>query len=223
MNRAAAFIARGEEGDIDRALDDIETALEIDPDLSAAYLNRGNAYVARGSGGDLQIALGEFSKAFRLAPASPQALFNRALVYSEIGEMDRSLTDLRRAQEVSPNEEVYNRTLCRQMAVTGDAEAGRDFCKLALEYDPEGLSRDAMGLANALSGRVALAIADFESFVEWVDESARPACKSQYLESRVSWLNALRGGEYPFDEATLYRTTGKTCPSWRSSLLRRLI
>ena len=212
VNRAAAFIVRGEEGDIDRALEDIEAALEIDSDLSAAYLNRGNAYVARGTGGDLQNAMREFSEAIRLDPASPQALFNRGLVYSEIGELDRSLTDLRRAQELSPTEEVYNRTLCRQMAVSGDAENGRDFCKLALEYDPEGLSRDVMGLANALSGRVPLAIADFESFVEWVDDSPKATCKSRYLESRVSWLNALRAGEDPFDEATLYdlRTAGKT-------------
>jgi len=212
VNRAAAFIARSEANDIDRALEDIETALEIDPDMSAAYLNRGNAYIARGADGDLQNARREFGEAFRLDPASSQARFNRALVYSELGELERSLTDLRRAQESSPREEIYNRTLCRQMAVTGDAEAGRDFCKLALEYGPEGLSRDAMGLANALSGRAPLAIADFESFVEWVDESPRPTCKSQYMESRMSWLNALRAGEDPFDQATLYDLRARPAP-----------
>lgn len=212
VNRAAAYIARGEADDLDRALEDIETALEIEPGLSAAYLNRGNAYVARGSDDDLQIALVEFTKALRLDPFSTQALFNRALVYSELGDLDRSLADLRRAQEVSPKEVVYNRTLCRQMAVTGNAEEGRDFCKLALEYDPEGLSRDVMGLANALSGRVPLAIADFESFVEWIDESSKPTCSSQYRETRISWLNALRAGEDPFDEATLYDLRARPAP-----------
>ena len=212
VNRAAAYIARGEADDLDRALEDIETALEIEPGLSAAYLNRGNAYVERGSDDDLQIALEEFTKALRLDPFSTQALFNRALVYSDLGELDRSLTDLRRAQEISPKEAVYNRTLCRQMAVTGNAEEGRDFCKLALEYDPEGLSRDVMGLANALSGRVPLAIADFESFVEWIDESPKPTCASQYRETRISWLNALRAGEDPFDEATLYDLRARPAP-----------
>ncbi len=204
VNRAAALIARGGANDIDGALQNIETALEIESDLSAAYLNRGNAYVARGADGDLQIALREFSEAFQRDPGSPQALFNRALVYSELGDLDRSIADLRRTQEISPREDIYNRTLCQQLAVAGDAEDGRGFCKLAVEYDPVGLSRDSMGLANALSGRVTLAIADYETFIEWVDESPRQACESLYLESRVSWLKALRAGEDPFDQATLY-------------------
>ena len=212
INRAGAYTARGKADDIDLALNDLETALEIEPDSAAAYLNRGNAYVARGSAGDLQLALVEFSESIRLDPTSPLAHFNRGLIYSELGDMSSSVADIRRAQEVSPDEEIYNRTLCWQLAVTGNAEEGRDFCKLALEYEPEGLSRDAMGLANALTGRTQLAIADFEAFVEWVDESLKPTCQSQYRESRSSWLDSLSAGEDPFDEATLYDLRAMPAP-----------
>ena len=212
VNRAGASIAKGAADDIDYALDDIKTALEIEPGTATAYLNRGNAYVARGSVGDLQLALVEYSQAVRLDPMSPLAYFNRGLVRSELGDLDKSVTDIRRARELSPKEAIYNRTLCRQLAVTGDAEGGRTFCKLALEYEPEGLSRDAMGLANSLTGRPELAIADFESFIEWVEASPKPACESQYLNSRLSWINSLRAGDDPFDRSTLYDLRARPVP-----------
>ena len=212
VNRAGAFIARASADDVDRALDDIETALEIEPSSAAAYLNRGNAYLARGGVGDLQLALVEFSEAIRLDPTSPLAHFNRGLVYSELGDLAGSVTDLRRAQELSPGEDIYNRTLCWQLAVYGQAEDGRTFCKLTLQYSPEGLSRDAMGLANALTGRTRQAVADLESFVEWVESSPKETCKSHYGASRMSWVKALRAGEDPFDEPALHDLRARPLP-----------
>ena len=204
VNRAGVYVARGAPGDIDRALDDIETALEIDPEMASAHLNRGNAYLGRGSADDILLALEEFTRAIQLTPDSPLAYYNRGLAYSELGDLSRSVQDLERAQELSPNEDIYNRTLCWQLAVSGDAESGRPFCKLAFEYEPDGLSRDAMGLANALTGRTQQAIADFESFVAWVDASPRESCGTHYRDSRTAWIKALRAGEVPFDNSDLY-------------------
>ena len=212
INRAGAYIVRMTYGDVDRALNDIETALEIDPENAAAHLNRGNAYIARGSVGDMHLALVEYSTAIELEPSSALAHFNRGLVHSELGDLARSVTDVRSAQELSPDEVVYNRTLCWQLAVNGDADEGRDFCKLALDYDPDGLSRDAMGLANSLTGRRQLAIADFESFIKWVGASPKPTCESQYRNSRLSWINSLRAGDDPFDRSTLYDLRARPVP-----------
>ena len=204
VNRAGAYIARGMAGDIDLAFGDIETALEIDPEMASAHLNRGNAYLARTEAGDYQLALEEFSRAIELTPESPLAHFNRGLVYSELGDLSSSLRDLRRAQELSPNEVTYNRTLCWQLAISDDPEGARAFCDLAVEYNPEGLSRAARGLVNALRGRNPQAIADFEAFIEWVEESPKDSCRSQYRDSRTAWINALKAGDDPFDSSTLY-------------------
>ena len=67
-------------GDLDRAFDDLERAIEIQPDLATAYANRGNAYLQRGLDGDLERAQGEFNRAIELDPDSPMAFFNRGLV-----------------------------------------------------------------------------------------------------------------------------------------------
>ena len=197
VNRAGAYVARGGPGDVDRALDDIEKALDIEPDLASAYLNRGNAFLARGEPGDTELAIAELSRAIALAPDSPEAHFNRGLVYSELEHWSASLTDLRRARDLDPRRLTYNSTLCLQLAVAGDPEEAMPYCDQAVAADPGGLSRDGRGLANALLGRDAEAIADFEAFLAWVDMSPKDGCRSRYGASRAAWVEALKAGEAP--------------------------
>ena len=204
VNRAGAYIARRSEGDIGHALEDIGTALEINPEMASAHLNRGNAYLVRSSAGDNQLALGEFTRAIQLASDSPLAHFNRGLVHSELGDISSSLRDLLQAQELSPNEVVYNRTLCWQLGVSGDPEGSWPFCDAAIAYDPDGLARDARGIVNALRGRNKQAIADFEAFREWVDESPKNSCGSHYRASRIAWIESLSIGDNPFGPSTLF-------------------
>ena len=204
VNRAGAYIARRSEGDIGHALEDIGTALEINPEMASAHLNRGNAYLVRSSADDNQLALGEFTRAIQLAPDSPLAHFNRGLVYSELGDISSSLRDLRQAQELSPNDGIYNRTLCWQLGVSGDPEGAWPYCDAAVAYDPDGLARDARGMVNALRGRNKQAIADFEAFLEWVDESPKDSCESHYRASRTAWIESLGAGDNPFGPSTLF-------------------
>ena len=203
VNRAGAYVARGGPGDVDRALDDIEKALDIEPDLASAYLNRGNAFLARGEPGDPELAIAELSRAIELSPDSPEAHFNRGLVHSELEDWSASLTDLRRARDLDPRRLTYNSTLCLQLAVAGDPEEALPYCDQAVAADPGGLSRDGRGLANALLGRHAQAIADFEAFLAWVDMSPKDGCRSRYGASRAAWVEALKAGEAPFDPAAL--------------------
>ena len=203
VNRAGAYLARGDPGDIDRAFEDLEEALDNQPDLAPAHLSRGNAYIARGSAGDLDTAVTEFSRAIDLAPDSPVAYFNRGLVYSELEDWARSISDLRRAQELSPNDVAFNRILCWQMAVTGSPQDALPYCDQAIAYDPSGQARESRGLAYALTGRVEKAVSDFEAFLEWVDASPKDGCRSYYRPSREDWIEELRSGNNPFDSETL--------------------
>ena len=203
VNRAGAYLARGDPGDLDRAFEDLQNALDSDPDLAPAYLARGNAYIARGSAGDLPMAVTEFSRAIDLAPDSPIAYFNRGLVYSEMEDWGRSISDLRRAQELSPNDVTFNGTLCWQMAAIGDPDGALPYCDRAIAHDPSGQAREGRGLAYALTGRVEKAIADFEAFLEWVDASPKDSCRSHYGPSRMDWIEKLKSGDSPFDTQTL--------------------
>ena len=122
VNRAGAYVARNEPGDIERAFDDLEVALEGDPDLVAAHVALGNALLARGEEGDLDLALAEYSRAIELDADSSTAYFNRGLVHSEMDNWSASLSDLRWAQALSPNNVAFNRVLCWQMAVSGSPQ-----------------------------------------------------------------------------------------------------
>ena len=203
VNRAGAYVAKGSATDLERAFDDLEKALDIEPQLPSAYLVHGNAYLARGHNGDLQLAINEFSHAIDLSPDWPEPYFNRGLVHSQLGDWDQSLSDLQRAQELGPREVTYNSTLCLQLAVTGQAGAALPYCDEAVAGDFTSLSRHSSGVANALAGRTSAAIADFETFLSWVDASPKKSCRAHYRPSRQAWLQALKAGADPFDAETL--------------------
>ena len=211
-NRAAAYVTRGEPGDHELALGDLARALEIEPEVAAAYLNRGIAYVARGSGRDLELAVADLSRAIDLSPASHTAYFNRGLVHSELGDWTESLSDLRRAHELRPHELAYNATLCWNLAVARLPEEALPYCDAAVAADPEGPARDGRGLANALLGRTGQAIADFEAFLLWVDSSPKDSCRAHYHPSRTAWIDALKAGDSPFGTAALQELRARPAP-----------
>ena len=207
VNRASAYLQRGGGGDIERAFDDIETALSFDSGLAAAYVNRGNAYLQRGDPGDLERAAEEFSRAIEFEPDSATAYYNRGLVLSALlttsEDWAGSTDDLKRAQELEPGDFAFNNTLCWQLTVQNQAEQALPFCEAALWERSEGIALDTRGLAFAVMGRTSEAVADFESFLAWVDASQKDACRSNYGPSRRAWVEALKTGGNPFDSATL--------------------
>ena len=207
VNRANAYLQRGDGGDIERAFDDIETALSLDSGLAAAYVNRGNAYLQRGDPGDLDRAAEEFTRAIELAPDSATAYYNRGLVSSALlttpEDWALSTNDLKRAQKLEPGDFAFNNTLCWQLAVQNRAEQALPFCEAALWERPEGIALDTRGLAFAVMGRSSDAVADFESFLAWVDASQKGTCRSHYGPSRRAWVEALKAGGNPFDTTTL--------------------
>ena len=204
VNRAGAYVARDEPGDLERAFEDLEAALSEAPDLAPAHVALGNAHLARSADGDLARALEDYSRAIELDSKSSTAYFNRGLVYSELGNWEASLSDLRWAQALSPNSVAFNRVLCWQMAVSGSAEDSLPVCERAVSYDRTSQSREARGVAYALTGRTGMAIQDFEAFLKWVEASPKDSCPDLYAQSRENWIEELRSGNNPFDPATLW-------------------
>ena len=179
------------------AFEDLERAIEIQNDFAAAYANRGNVYLQRGLDGDLERSLDEFTRAIELDPDSPMAFFNRGLVHSAIGDMDKSIADLRRAQELDSSDFNVNNTLCWQLGVQRRPEEALPFCELALQEEPDGQARDSRGLVYALMGRNTDASADFRVFLDWASASAGGECEAYYSPSRLAWIEKLDVGENP--------------------------
>ncbi len=204
VNRAAVYVRLNTPGDIERAFNDLWWAIDIQPDLATAYANLGNAYLQRGLDGDLERALEEYTRAIELDPGSPMAYFNRGLVYSDIGDLDSSIADLRRAQELNPRDFSFNNTLCWQLGVYGQPEAALPYCELALQRDPDSVALDSRGLVYAVMGRYSEAVEDFRAFLAWTSESTKEGCEDYYSASRLAWIEMLEAGQSPFDDEILH-------------------
>ena len=203
VNRASIYVEMGMAGDLARAFEDLDQAQELQPDLAAAHVVRASAYLARGNAGDGEEAIAELSRALELEPGSAVGHFNRGLIYSELGDLSGSLTDLRRAQELNPRSAAYNSALCLQLALTGMPEAALQYCDWALALQPEGLALDSRALAYSLAGDSERAIEDYEALLEWLRSSTGESCRNFYEASRRNWMETLRRGGNPFSPATL--------------------
>ncbi|MFI6175917.1 tetratricopeptide repeat protein [Nonomuraea sp. NPDC051191] len=82
-------------------------ALEIDPDLAAAWGNRAVAAFERG---DHDGALSDLTRALKLTETA-ELLFNRAMVYRELGRAKEARQDLLRAAELAPDDQDVGRAL----------------------------------------------------------------------------------------------------------------
>ena len=204
VNRAAVYLERGHDGDLDLAFESLERAINMDPDLATAWVNRGNARLQRGEDGYLEQAIADFTKAIDLAPDNALGYYHRALAHSEAERWELSNNDLLAAQERDPRDPTINNALCRQLGVQRRPDEALRYCNLALERDPDGPARDSRGLVYGVMGSAGDAVADFRVFLEWVDASEKPACRSHYRSSRESWISALESGGNPFDDGRLH-------------------
>ena len=177
--------------------------MAIQPDLPIIHLNLGDALVKRENDGDLTRAVEAYTQAVELDSNSPVAYFNRGLAYSALEAWEDSIADLKRAQELLPNEPEYNDALCWQLAVIEAPEAAMPYCELAVEAYPNGQARGGRGLAHGISGRADAAIEDFEAFIDWVIASLGESCRSRYGQITQDWIQSLQAGDDPFDAETL--------------------
>jgi tetratricopeptide (TPR) repeat protein len=69
---------------LDKALDAINKAIELDPTVANNYINRGNAY---DSLGNYKQAIADYDKAIELNAEFALAYYNRGLAYSAIWQL----------------------------------------------------------------------------------------------------------------------------------------
>ena len=93
--RAVALAGRGEGyggiGDYDRAIEDFNAALALEPKLAGAYSWRGWAYRQQGK---LDQAVADYDRFVTLRPAAPEGYHDRGIAYALKENYDRALADL---------------------------------------------------------------------------------------------------------------------------------
>ena len=97
-NLASAYNNRGfaydNKGHYDKAIEDYNKAITINPNYANAYYNRGVAY---GNKGQIDRAIEDFNKAISINPNYAGAYYNRGLAYALSGNIGRAISDLQKA------------------------------------------------------------------------------------------------------------------------------
>lgn len=108
MKNAYALCSSGKCANPEQAIEYLNEAIKLRPDLAEAYNNRGNAY------SDLkqyEQAIDDYNEAIRLKPGYAHAYYNRALTYGELGQHQQAIEDYNAVIQFKPEETsaYYNR------------------------------------------------------------------------------------------------------------------
>lgn len=95
-NRGLAYYSLGE---YDKAMDDFDEALRINPEHADAYNGRGFTYAELGN---LDQALADLTTAIELDPEDASFYSNRGVLYRRRGDNEEALADYTRAIELNP-------------------------------------------------------------------------------------------------------------------------
>ena len=104
LSGATAYNDRGvayaDKGEYDRAIQDYDQAIRLNPNYAFAYYHRGNAYANKG---ESDRAIQDYDQAIRLDPNSALFYTNRGAAYANKGEHDRAIQDYDQAIRLDPN------------------------------------------------------------------------------------------------------------------------
>ncbi len=155
LQRAEVYTAIGRFKD---ALDDADSALEIDPDNPAAYLRRSIIYHRQNN---LGLAIEEINKAIQVDPKIPVAYNNRAWSYAALGSWQTALEDCNKALSLHPDyvPALDTRGLCYLQL--GELKLATDDLTKATKAAPEdGAAYYHRALVNERLGKEKEAAAD---------------------------------------------------------------
>ncbi len=160
-NRGNAY---SDKGDKDRAIQDYDKAIELNPQNADAFNNRGVVYRNKG---DKDRAIQDYDKAIELNPQHAEVFYNRGVTYSDKGDKDRAIQDYDKAIELNPQHaEAFNN---RGVAYSDKGDKDRaiqDYAK-AIELNPQNAKAfNNCGNAYRGKGDPDRAIQDYDKAIE---------------------------------------------------------
>jgi tetratricopeptide (TPR) repeat protein len=120
--------------DYERAIAAYEQAIDVDPELAAAYNSRGRAYAELD---EYKKAIADYDKAIELDPQDAQTYFQRATLLYDTGHPDEALDDLDQAIEIDPKFAMAYAMRSMLYMEMGEPEKALADMERAVELEPE--------------------------------------------------------------------------------------
>ena len=168
LQKAEAYLSRGNayinKSEPNRAIQDYDKIIELDPNYADAYNNRGAAF---GLKKEHDRAIQDYDKAIELNPEYAEAYDNRGISYEHKGEYDRAIQDFNKAVELDLEyaRAYYNRGNVYARKEDHD-HAIQDYDK-AIELNPKyAEAYNNRGISYAHKGEYDRAVQDYGKAVE---------------------------------------------------------
>ena len=153
-NRGNAYAAKR---DYDRAIQDFDQSIKLNPTYSKPFNNSGVAYLKKG---EYDLAIEAFDQAIRLNRNYGEALANRAGAYLKKNEYARAARDYDEAIRIEPDLQGVWNGRCWTRAILGALQGALEDCNKAIQSDSSSAATyDSRGLIYLKTGRVAAASA----------------------------------------------------------------
>lgn len=167
VNRAAAH---RDNGDFDRALADLNSALQLDPNSVSALIDRALIYHAKG---DFDRAISDFDIVLRRRKNLATAYGGRANAHRGKGDPDKALIDIDKAIRLDPKSALFRVNRGAIHRTKGDLDRAIANYDEAIELDAQLASaRNERGLAFSARGDFDKALDDFTKAIELEPNSA---------------------------------------------------
>ncbi|HEX8597949.1 MAG TPA: tetratricopeptide repeat protein [Chloroflexia bacterium] len=189
-NIGLIYLQRAEEqerlDDYDRAIEEFDQAIEIDPDYADAYFERGNAYLDKG---EYDPALADYNRVLQIDTEYANAYYNRGWVFGLRKDWESAIAEYSKYLALEPNDiDAY---LERGKAFYNDNQghyAVKDFSQAIRLDGDNGYTYRLRGFSYFMLKSDAEAMSDFNTAIRLDPEDV-------YAHRGRGFVH-MRGGEY---------------------------
>ena len=175
----------GSQADLDRAIDDLDRAIELDPDEPTAFLNRGTAYSFKG---ESDRAIIDCDRAIQLDPNYTEAYRRRGNAYLDKGDLDQAIVNYDRAIELDPDNPYTYNDRAFIYHLQGDfGHAIADFDRVIELTPDDGRAYKNRGVIYVEMGHEDKAVADFREVLRLSNDPL----DRQYAEEQLALLGVI--------------------------------
>jgi TolB-like protein/DNA-binding winged helix-turn-helix (wHTH) protein/Tfp pilus assembly protein PilF len=136
-----AFLVEPQQQDLDaKAMEEVDKALKLDPDLADAYLARGILYWTHRNGFAHERAILEIKRALELNPSSAEAHHELGAILNHIGLLDGAEQELRTALRLEPTNVGVRYRIGVNLLIAGKAREGMAALEGTRAFFPENWS-----------------------------------------------------------------------------------